>query len=239
MAYINGQSVLFAPSGTKVTVDGVTQPEWEASVCDVLSGEYYVNIDSGTDLNSLQYLEPKVYVCGGDATASSLSNSPVTMSFVMTVRSIANTKNDATADAWVYRIREIVTRTGQVWRQNCNSAGTAGSFTFGSWTKVATIGEINGLSMLPAHTNVSITVPSSGGTYTPPSNGWIEFSATASTGGYIEIGTYATNDLGIRTFAHSGGGLNVFLPVRAGKAVSFYYSNVSNTSAQFIASVTK
>ena len=30
MAYINGKSVLFAPGGTKVTVDGITQAEWDA-----------------------------------------------------------------------------------------------------------------------------------------------------------------------------------------------------------------
>ena len=95
---------------------------------------------------------------------------------------------------------------------------------------------INSLSNLPKLSKISITAPANGKSYTPTQNGWIGFKGTAETGGFVELGTWGSNGLETRCVASSnGGGVAVYLPVRAGDTCYFYYNSVSSPEAVFVA----
>lgn len=86
-------------------------------------------ITANTDLNS--YKKPGVYVCTSNATASSLSNCPVSVAFVMVVQSVYGYY--ATGGNWNNLVREI-SCYDQVgfYRQNVSSGGN-NDYTFGTW----------------------------------------------------------------------------------------------------------
>ncbi|MDY6211975.1 pyocin knob domain-containing protein [Hornefia butyriciproducens] len=90
----------------------------------------------GTDINSIEFTKVGNYYCSLDLTASTFKNTPTTRSFMMFVLSPLNPvyDNEETTQ-WCYRIRIMVTYTGEFFVQSCSSGSEAGKFDFGKWKK--------------------------------------------------------------------------------------------------------
>ena len=107
-----------------------------------LAQDLSFTIVANSNLNTLPYLRPGQYYCATDVNATSLTNSPTTDSFTMTVSvPTRETFEDDATVAYVSRVREITTWKGAKYIQSCYTQGTAGSYTFGAWNKVITNGD--------------------------------------------------------------------------------------------------
>lgn len=104
-------------------------------------------IDSDSDLNDIKFLRVGTYHCYYDSRATSIVNKPptLTQSFMMRVYSpiyksiddeIESPNND------VYRVREIITRTGVEYIQYVHKSGDV--WTFGGWDLKYTSGNLIG-----------------------------------------------------------------------------------------------
>lgn len=93
---------------------------------------------SGTNLNTVALLKVGNYYCSTDNTTKTFVNCPTTNAFMMQVYSPLNTAtdNEATGE-WVYRVRKLMTYWGDEYIQYAYTSGTPGSYTFGSWRKIA------------------------------------------------------------------------------------------------------
>ena len=91
-------------------------------------------IPSSTNLNSINFLQVGSYSCATDAVSASLTNCPTNEAFVMRVYSPMSTAvdNEATGTN-IYRLRHIITRSGQEYFQAANSGSSASNFTYGKW----------------------------------------------------------------------------------------------------------
>ena len=98
---------------------------------------YGVSIGESANLNTTEYLKVGNYYCSSNATTATLTNCPTTSAFMMTVSSPLSTSIDnETTKTWVYRLRKLQVYTGQEYVQYCYAGGTAGTWTYGDWTKV-------------------------------------------------------------------------------------------------------
>ena len=101
-------------------------------------------IPSGTDLNTVTFLKVGKYYCLRDSDASSMTHCPTTKAFNMEVFSpISTTVDNETTSTYVYRVRTITDRTGDMWVQQTNSTTTAGTFYWQGWRKLynGTVGD--------------------------------------------------------------------------------------------------
>lgn len=91
---------------------------------------------SGTDINTIEFTRVGNYYCSYDVVASTLKNMPTEHSFMMFVLSPLSPvyDNEETAQ-WCYRLRIMVTYTGEFFAQQCSSGAEAGKFDFGKWKK--------------------------------------------------------------------------------------------------------
>jgi microcystin-dependent protein len=93
---------------------------------------------SGTNLNTVALLKVGNYYCSTDNTTKTFVNCPTTNAFMMQVYSPLNTATDnETTGEWVYRVRKLMTYWGDEYIQYAYTSGTPGSYTFGSWRKIA------------------------------------------------------------------------------------------------------
>lgn len=85
---------------------------------------------------------------------------------------------------------------------------------------------------MPSARSINISAPSSGGTYTPPANGYVRLSANANASGqYIFMsqgGVQVSNMVATAITMHST------IPVRKGGSVTFSYNTPSINSCAFI-----
>lgn len=100
-------------------------------------------ITANINLNTINYIKVGLYYCSTNATVGTLTNCPVSSAFMMEVYSPLSTTNvgKEETEAWIYRLRKIVTLNGDTYYQFVNSNETAGVFTYGSWVKVATLND--------------------------------------------------------------------------------------------------
>lgn len=90
----------------------------------------------GTDINSIEFTKVGNYYCSLDLTASTFKNTPTTRSFMMFVLSpLSPVYDNEETTQWCYRIRLMVTYTGEFFVQSCSSGSEAGKFDFGKWKK--------------------------------------------------------------------------------------------------------
>ena len=93
-------------------------------------------IGSNANLNTTTYLKVGRYYCSANATVATLTNCPVSDAFMMEVYSpLSTTIDNETTKTWCYRLRELTTYTGTKYLQYCYAGATAGTWTYGAWTK--------------------------------------------------------------------------------------------------------
>lgn len=99
------------------------------------------------NLNTVNYLKVGTYYNNSDAEVKKLTNCPTTYAFMMEVYSpLSSTIDNESTAAWVYRLRVLTTYKGAIYYQAVSSGGTAGSFSYGSWSQVAKKSDIPNLS---------------------------------------------------------------------------------------------
>ena len=106
-------------------------------------------VPSSANLNNIAYLKVGNYYCSADATVATLTNCPTGgRAFMMQVYSPLSTATDnESTGTWVYRIRKILTYTGEEYIQNVSSGATAGSFSFGTWRKTSQYMTLSGTTL--------------------------------------------------------------------------------------------
>jgi hypothetical protein len=94
-------------------------------------------IAESSDLNTVEFLKVGTYYVGQSAAAATLTNCPTTYAFMMTVIAPLHARDIGKEESstWVYRIRKIITWTGEEYIQDVHSTDTAGDFTYGNWRK--------------------------------------------------------------------------------------------------------
>ena len=112
-------------------------------------------------MNTSNYALPGNYVCGMNSTATTLSNSPCSVAFVMRVESSAGSKVTANS-TWANVIRTIIPHNDPqtIYRQYISTGGTAGVWTYRDWIKMPTRAEITELNNKTARFDIQITYPS-------------------------------------------------------------------------------
>ena len=97
-------------------------------------------IANGSDLQNVNLLQVGNYVCKSDADAKSLTNAPtgITKAFLMKVYSPTAENSDASTAQYIYRIRKIITRTGDEYIQTLHSTSWKENLKFTDWVKITT-----------------------------------------------------------------------------------------------------
>ena len=92
-------------------------------------------IPASANLNTIAYLKVGNYYCSQTANAKTITNCPVEVAFSMEVfNPLSENLDDETTAQYTYRIRKITAyNTGVQYIQYCNTSGTAGTWTYGSW----------------------------------------------------------------------------------------------------------
>lgn len=92
-------------------------------------------IPASANLNTIAYLKVGNYYCSQTANAKTITNCPVEVAFSMEVfNPLSEALDDETTATYTYRIRKITAyNTGVQYIQYCNTSGTAGTWTYGSW----------------------------------------------------------------------------------------------------------
>lgn len=90
---------------------------------------------ASANLNTIEYLKVGKYFCRKNATAKTVKNCPVNVSFSMEVfNPLSPTYDDETTADYTYRVRVLTQYdTGQQYMQFCRTSGTAGKWTYDSW----------------------------------------------------------------------------------------------------------
>ena len=94
---------------------------------------YGTSIPANADLNTVTYMKVGNYYCSKNADAGTLTNSPTTYAFMMTVSSPLSTAIDNENKTWVYRLRKLQDYRGPEYVQYCYTNGTAGNWIYGPW----------------------------------------------------------------------------------------------------------
>lgn len=104
---------------------------------------YGTAVTASSDLNTVTYIKVGNYYCSANATVATLTNCPTSAAFMMQVYSpLATSYDNESTGTWVYRLRKLMTYTGDEFIQQVYSNGTAGDFTYGAWKKIATSADI-------------------------------------------------------------------------------------------------
>jgi hypothetical protein len=92
-------------------------------------------IPANAKLNTIAYLKVGNYYCSQTSNAKTITNCPVDVAFSMEVfNPLSENLDDETTAQYTYRIRKITAyNTGVQYIQYCNTSGTAGTWTYGSW----------------------------------------------------------------------------------------------------------
>lgn len=92
-------------------------------------------IPANAKLNTIAYLKVGNYYCSQTSNAKTIENCPVEVAFSMEVfNPLSENLDDETTAQYTYRIRKITAyNTGVQYIQYCNTSGTAGTWTYGSW----------------------------------------------------------------------------------------------------------
>lgn len=96
-------------------------------------------ISNGANLNSTAYLKVGNYYQSLNVNTSNMTNIPIKEAFMMYVLSpLSATYDNESTSQWVCRLRIFVNYNNDgIYIQAVNSGSTAGTFTYGSWKKLA------------------------------------------------------------------------------------------------------
>ena len=126
-------------------------------------------IPASANLNTIAYLKVGNYYCSQTANAKTITNCPVEVAFSMEVfNPLSETLDDETTAQNTYRIRKITAyNTGVQYMQYCNTSGTAGTWTYGSWfvvprTSFSLTSDKNGGSAAKGASNRGVYIDASG-----------------------------------------------------------------------------
>lgn len=126
-------------------------------------------IPASANLNTIAYLKVGNYYCSQTANAKTVTNYPVEVAFSMEVfNPLSEALDDETTAQYTYRIRKITAyNTGVQYMQYCNTSGTAGTWTYGSWfvvprTSFSLASDKNGGSAVKGGTNRGVYIDASG-----------------------------------------------------------------------------
>lgn len=126
-------------------------------------------IPAKANLNTIAYLKVGNYYCSQTANAKTVTNCPVEVAFSMEVfNPLSEALDDETTENYTYRIRKITAyNTGVQYIQYCNTSGTAGTWTYGSWyvvprTSFALASDKNGGSAVKGGSNRGVYIDASG-----------------------------------------------------------------------------
>ena len=89
-------------------------------------------IPANTNLNTTNYLKIGTYICDANTTATTLTNSPTDLGFIMHVLSPLGDNKTPGTDTYVYRVRRITTYTGLEFIQSVE-AGNTSTLSYGDW----------------------------------------------------------------------------------------------------------
>lgn len=113
------------------------------------------SIPKNANLNTKTYLKIGKYYCSLNVDAQTITNCPIAEAFSMEVFNPLGTNvDDEDTNDYTYRIRRLTHyKTGIEYIQYCNTSGTAGSWTYGSWyvspiTKATMQSDKNGSSLV-------------------------------------------------------------------------------------------
>ena len=117
---------------TKVNTKTVTIPSDRLFTTLVPTG---TAIPASANLNTTTYLKVGRYYCAKNADATTLTNSPLSIAFMMEVYSpLSTTIDNETNKTWVYRLRKMTAyNTGVQYIQYCYAGATANSWSYGDW----------------------------------------------------------------------------------------------------------
>ena len=120
---------------TGITADSIQMPSDRLFTTLVPTG---TSIPAKADLNTTTYLKVGRYFCSKNTDAATLTNSPLSVAFMMEVSSpLSTTIDNETTKTWVYRLRKITAyNTGVQYVQYCYVGGTANSWSYGDWYTV-------------------------------------------------------------------------------------------------------
>lgn len=126
-------------------------------------------IPAKANLNTIAYLKVGNYYCSQTSNAKTITNCPVEVAFSMEVfNPLSENLDDETTAQYTYRIRKITAyNTGVQYIQYCNTSGTAGTWTYGSWyvvprTSFSLASDKNGGSAVKGGTNRGVYIDASG-----------------------------------------------------------------------------
>lgn len=173
-----------------ITAEGVKATNFNSRFA-LQSVPYGTSIGSNANLNTTAYLKVGNYYCSTDATVKTLTNCPTSNAFMMTVYSpLATTVDNETTGQWVYRVRKLMTYTGEEYIQCVNSGSTAGTFTYGTWKKIAKTSDIPSITTASGANINSVGTPS----VTATTSGGV----TTLTFNYLKGATGATGATGAK-----------------------------------------
>ena len=152
-----------------------------------LIAKYAPYVASGANLNTQEYLKIGEYNFTTAVAQSCSAYLPVATEGRMTVYSPTATTYNDEGGTWKYRVREYETYNGRKWRQFCQTAGTAGSWTFGAWVAVTTVDKdsysntnVKSGGLSARRQNNVVSVISSGDATSIPASTWTLYVTMAS-----------------------------------------------------------
>lgn len=179
------------------------------------------SIAANSDLNTVDFLKVGNYYCSTDVTVKTFSNCPTPRAFMMQVYNpLSATIDDESTGTWRYRIRKILTYTGEEYIQYVNSGSTAGTFTYDAWKHIAKSGDaISMYGVTTSGTGDAYTATVDGITYLGAGARFIMVPHTVSTSA---TATLNVNGLGAKTLrrALSSGGVATVASESAGWLVA-------------------
>lgn len=126
-------------------------------------------IPAKANLNTIAYLKVGNYYCSQTTNAKTITNCPVEVAFSMEVfNPLSENLDDETTAQYTYRIRKITAyNTGVQYIQYCNTSGTAGTWTYGSWyvmprTSFSLASDKNGGSAVKGDSTRGVYIDASG-----------------------------------------------------------------------------
>lgn len=143
----NGDTLYPQAVATNLAPGSITPDEIDnrlyTTLAPVITGA--TEITANKNLNSTEFLSVGSYYCSTDTTAATLSNAPRSVAFSMTVEApINNVIDNETTDTYVYRVRKVTLRSGEIFTQKVNSNNTPGTFIYGSWDRLVSNHTVGG-----------------------------------------------------------------------------------------------
>ncbi len=198
-------------------------------------------VPANANLNTVTYMKVGNYFCSANATVATLTNCPSTSAFMMQVYTpLSTTIDNESTGTWVYRLRKLMTYTGDEYIQYCYVGATAGTWSYGAWKKVVKSEDLS--SYAPKshnHDNEGLSPRAIELKGASGHGGYIDFHYGGSTADYttrlIEVGAgvLTINDKKVMTARNMVGVYSVTLTFTNGIA-TYQNSAIKGNSVVFV-----